>query len=81
LSLALHGFQTPVKQQARKNYQLWRTNDAHPSLHFKRIHGAENLYSVRVALGWRAVGLVEGDTIYWDWIGSHAEYDKLLKNL
>jgi hypothetical protein len=69
----------PVKEQARKSYQLWRQNSAHPSLHFKRIQGHEQLYSVRVGLGWRAVGLLEDDTITWHWIGSHANYDKLLK--
>jgi len=70
-----------VKTQARKSYKLWRSNPSHPGLHFKRIHGKEALYSVRVGLGWRALGLVEADTIYWFWIGSHAEYDKFLKQL
>lgn len=70
-----------VKTQARKNYRLWRVNPAHPGLHFKRIHGHEELYSVRVGLGWRALGLLEGDAIYRYWIGSHAEYDKLLKQM
>ncbi len=67
-----------VKEQARRCYQMWRDNPAHPSLHFKRIHGQEGLYSVRVGLGWRALGLVEGNTISWFWIGSHAEYDTLI---
>ncbi|HEY7155649.1 MAG TPA: hypothetical protein VH575_16930 [Gemmataceae bacterium] len=67
-----------VKEQARRCYQLWRDNPSHPSLHFKRIHGQEGLYSVRVGLGWRALGLLEGDTISWFWIGSHAEYDTLI---
>jgi hypothetical protein len=67
-----------VKVQARKAYRLWRDNPSHPSLHFKRIHGDEALYSVRVGLGWRAVGLLEGDTITWFWIGSHADYDTLI---
>jgi hypothetical protein len=71
----------PVKTQARKTYRLWRQNALHPSLHFKRVHTEEPVYSVRVALGWRALGLVEGDTIYWFWIGSHAEYDRLLGQL
>jgi hypothetical protein len=70
-----------VKAQARKNYRLWRTDPAHPGLHFKRMHGHEELYSVRIGIGWRAVGLREIDTIYWFWIGSHSEYDKLLKRL
>lgn len=67
-----------IKTQARKNYRLWCENSSHPSLHFKRIHGHENLNSVRVGLGWRALGLLEGDTITWFWIGSHAEYDRLI---
>jgi len=37
-----------VKALARKNYRLWRDNPAHPSLRFKRIHGHETLYAVRV---------------------------------
>lgn len=52
-----------VKEQARKCYQMWRENPTHPSLHFKRIHGQEGLYSVRVGLGWRALGLLEDNTI------------------
>jgi hypothetical protein len=68
-----------VKEQTRKSYHFWRQNPAHPSLHFKRIEGQEQLYSVRVGLGWRAVGLLENDTITWHWIGSHADYDKLLR--
>ena len=70
-----------IQQLARKNYQLWRNNPRHPSLQFKRVHNQELLYSVRVGIGWRAVGLIEGDAIYWFWIGSHADYDKLLSRL
>jgi len=70
-----------VQNQARKNYRLWRADPSHPSLHFKRIHSRENIYSVRVGLGWRALGLREGDTINWIWIGSHGDYDKFLKHL
>jgi len=67
-----------VKALARRSYRLWRANPSHPSLHFKPIHGNEGLYSVRVGLGWRALGLLEGDMITWSWIGSHAEYDRLI---
>ena len=68
-----------VKTQARKAHRLWRDNPNHPGLQFKRVHVSEPIFSVRVGLGWRALGLVQGDTIYWYWIGSHAEYDKLLQ--
>ena len=68
-----------VKEQARKSYRLWRDNPRHPSLHFKRIHSTQSIYSVRISLGWRALGLVEGENIYWYWIGPHAEYERLIK--
>jgi hypothetical protein len=68
-----------VRQLARKAYQLFRANPNHPSLHFKRIQGQEPVYSIRISLGFRAIGLVEGDEVNWIWIGSHAEYDELLK--
>jgi hypothetical protein len=71
----------PVKVQARKAYRLWRQNAAHPSVQFKRVHAREPIYSARISLGWRALGLWEGDTIYWFWVGSHAEYDQLLEHL
>ena len=68
-----------VKTQARRAYRLWRQNPLHPSLHFKRIHGHEALYAVRIGLGWRALGLLEGNTITWFWIGSHSEYNHLIR--
>ncbi|HEY3064347.1 MAG TPA: hypothetical protein VGL09_01055 [Methylomirabilota bacterium] len=39
------------------------------------------IYSARVSLGYRAVGLMEGDEITWFWIGTHGEYDRLLDQL
>ena len=67
-----------VREQARKAYRLWRDNPSHPSLHFKRIHAIQPLYSVRVSLGWRVVGLLENNAMTWFWIGSHTEYDRLI---
>jgi hypothetical protein len=67
-----------VKVLARKNYRLWVADPQHPSLRFKRVGLKEPIYSVRVGIGWRALGLLEGDTITWFWIGSHADYDRLV---
>lgn len=69
----------PVREQARRAYRLWKANPHHPSLRFKQVHATEPVFSVRVGLGWRALGLVEGGTITWFWIGSHAEYDQILE--
>jgi hypothetical protein len=68
-----------VKKKAKKNYQLWKSDVHHPGLQFKRIHSTEPLYSVRIGMDWRAVGLVENDSITRIWIGSHADYDQLLR--
>ncbi len=67
-----------VKKTARKNYRLWKKNPTHPSLQFKQIHTNEMLYSIRTGKGWRALGLRNKNNIYWFWIGSHAEYEKLI---
>jgi hypothetical protein len=48
----------------------------HPSLRFKKV-GA--IYSARVGLHYRALARHRGDNFYWFWIGSHAEYDRLLR--
>jgi len=34
-----------------------------------------------VTLGYRALGLLEDEEITWLWIGTHAEYDRLLEKL
>jgi len=71
-----------IQQQARRNYKFWKDNPRHPSLDFKRVGKKSPVYSVRVGIGWRALGLLDknDDTILWFWIGSHAEYDRLLKD-
>jgi hypothetical protein len=71
-----------VQEQARATYRLRKANPAHPGLDFKRIEGtAEPVWSIRVGLHWRALARVDGDRAVWFWIGSHAEYDRLLKRI
>jgi hypothetical protein len=70
-----------IQDAARKAYRLFQESSRHPSLQFKKVHDQEPLYSVRVTLGYRALGLVQGDEIVWFWIGSHADYDRLLSSL
>jgi hypothetical protein len=65
-----------IQTSARKAYQLWRENPFHPSLHFKCINREENVWSVRVTRGYRAVGTLEGDSVTWFWIGGHSSYER-----
>ena len=67
-----------VKVRAKRAYQLFRRNPGHPGLHFKKIDYENQIYSVRVGLGYRALGQMDGEDLVWFWIGPHAGYDKLL---
>ncbi|MCE5267254.1 MAG: hypothetical protein LLG00_05155 [Planctomycetaceae bacterium] len=70
-----------VQRQARQAYRLFQRDRSHPGLHFKRVHPDPPMYSARVGIGYRAVGVLDGDVIAWFWIGSHANYDRLLAEL
>jgi len=65
-----------IKRSARKAYRWGAQNPFHPSLHFKCINPEENVWSVRVTRGYRALGVLEGDTVTWFWIGSHDDYER-----
>ncbi len=70
-----------VQQQARQAYQRFEQNPNHPSLRLKQVHSTRPIYSVRISLDYRALGVREGEEMIWFWIGSHADYDKLLAQL
>ncbi|MEJ2748527.1 MAG: hypothetical protein P8183_11565 [Anaerolineae bacterium] len=70
-----------IKQRADKSYALWQLNPQAHGLYFKRVGQRRPIYSVRIGKGYRSLGLLEGDTMIWFWIGSHDEYERLLKQL
>jgi len=69
----------PVQRLAAKNYRLWRNNPAHPSLDFKQLHGSGERFSVRVGNHYRALGQRVANGVEWVWIGTHEEYNKLVR--
>lgn len=64
-----------MQRLADRNYQILKANPNHPSPHFKQVG---RFRSVRVGLHYRALGVQASDEIVWFWIGSHAEYNKLV---
>lgn len=66
-----------IKRVADENYELLKVDPSHPSLHFKKIG---KYWSVRVGRGHRALGIEVEGGILWFWIGTHAEYERLIKN-
>lgn len=61
-----------VRELADACFAGLKQNPRHPSLQFKRI---EELWSVRVGLYYRAIGIDAPEGVQWFWIGSHADYD------
>lgn len=70
-----------ARAQANTAYQLFRNDPFHTSLQFKQISPSDpTVYSARVGMHYRVIGLRNGETITWIWIGSHAEYDRFKKS-
>lgn len=54
---------TSIRQAARKADRLWLNSPFHPSLQFKCVNRKENIWSVRITISYRAIGILEGDIV------------------
>jgi hypothetical protein len=70
-----------IKVNAKDAYEQFREDPYYSSLHFKRVHSTRPIFSIRITKNYRAVGIQQDNEIIWFWIGSHADYDKLLQQL
>ncbi|NOY43515.1 MAG: hypothetical protein GXP26_16975 [Planctomycetes bacterium] len=70
-----HRLPKTVQSLADKNFLLLKSNLAHPSLHFKKVG---RYRAVRVGAHYRALAVEAGKDLVWFWVGSHAEYDRIL---
>lgn len=70
-----------IQQRAQKAYKLFQENKDHPSLRFKKVLEDPLVYSVRISQAYRALGVKSSDEIIWFWIGSHDDYELLLKQM
>jgi hypothetical protein len=68
-----------IQRAARKNYGLWQQDPKGASLRFKKIK--DDLWSVRASRSYRALATFENNSYVWFWIGTHDEYEKLIRNL
>jgi len=65
-----------VQHLADKNFELLKSDPKHPSLRLKKTG---KYGSVRVGIKYRALGIEIDEGMLWFWIGTHAEYDKMLE--
>lgn len=60
-------------------YALFATDPFHESLRFKSVSSNGTLWSARVGDAYRVLGWRTGDSVVWFWIGTHAEYDQVIR--
>ena len=72
---AYHQLPSEIQKAADSAFSLLKSNPRHPSLHFKKVG---QLWSARITINYRALAIEAGADLVWFWIGSHADYDKLV---
>ncbi|MBZ9873012.1 hypothetical protein LB542_19375 [Mesorhizobium sp. BR1-1-9] len=65
-----------IRAKADRRFASLRSDPFHPSLHFKQVG---RYWSARVDENYRAVAIRNNEDVIWFWIGTHADYDHLLK--
>jgi hypothetical protein len=64
-----------IQGLADKAFVLLKQDARHSSLRFKKVGP---YWSARVGRQYRALAMEAPDGLLWFWIGTHAEYDRLL---
>ena len=74
-----HALPKATRKLAREKFHLWQDEPFNAALQFKEL--LKDVWSVRINQNYRTLGRRRGNLIVWFWIGTHAEYDQLLKRL
>jgi len=67
-----------VRKLADQSYEILKSNPHHPSLKLKKIG---RYLSVRVGLHYRALAVEITEGALWFWIGTHDEYQRIIKKM
>ena len=70
-----HRIPVSVRRADDLAYAQLRRDSRHSALHFKKVG---RFWSVCVGLHFRALATDEGTELVWFWIGTHAEYDRII---
>jgi hypothetical protein len=65
-----------IQELADRNFELLKSNPRHPSLYLKKVG---RYWSVRVGKKYRALAVKTEEGLIWFWIGTHAEYNRLVR--
>ncbi len=65
-----------IQELADKNFEILKSDSQHPSLHLKKVG---RYWSARVGRRYRTLAVETKKGLIWFWIGTHPEYDKLVR--
>ncbi len=65
------GLPETVKARVDKQLPVLLADPRHPSLHLKKIRGAEDIWEARITRGYRLTLNIAGDTIILRRVGTH----------
>jgi hypothetical protein len=65
-----------VRDIAKRTFAQMKFDPRHPSLHLKKTG---RFWSVRVGLHHRALAVEIESGLLWFWIGSHADYERIIR--
>ena len=65
-----------IRKLADKSFELLAKNPRHPSLLFKKVG---EFWSARVGHAHRALAIEDGEDFIWVWLGTHDDYEKMIK--
>jgi hypothetical protein len=64
-----------IRRLADQAFRHLERDPQYPSLHLKKVG---RFWSARVGAGYRVLAVEGADGLVWFWIGTHAEYDRLI---
>jgi hypothetical protein len=67
-----------VQTLANEKYRLFQQDPFHPSLEFE---AKGEVWTDAIGRSYRAIAKRFGNDLYWVWIGSHEDYNKVLRRL
>jgi hypothetical protein len=70
-----NGLPVEVQELALRNYERFKANPYHSSVHFARVAGC---WSVHAGRGYRALATEIDAEFIWSWIGSRNDYDRMI---
>ena len=68
-----------IQELANEAFMQFCDNPSHTGLNFKKLQTSSPIYSARINRDYRALAVIDGDIAVWFWIGSHADYDRMIK--